>query len=172
MIEVIKEGKLLNAKKIDVECPDCGCVFRCDNIDFDGGTIGCPTCRKRISYTSTITYKKQVEAEEREAKILEIVRDRVLEDFDFRKVHKFMETVGWQWQGKVPSEDDIRKTVAWSVETAVKEKRRVSTGGIVASYEEYDGDDVLGKTAGVIVSFGLAEARGDVEIDTMEEVFV
>ena len=73
--------------------------------------------------------------------------DDIMENFDFERVHKVMDVIGWRWVfalNGIPSVEELKKTAKTLLVSACKEKTTVSTGGFKAIYEEsskWDDDD-------------------------------
>ena len=74
----------------------------------------------------------------------------VMDGFDFKKVHKAMKALNWEWylgvdqHGKanmgIPSLQTIKNKAIGLLSEAYEEKTQVSTGGFWA---EYDGETLL-----------------------------
>lgn len=66
------------------------------------------------------------------------VVELIMQSFDFHKVHKAMESLGWRWaltgdRGlDVPTVDDLRETARDLLER-VRSGERISTGGFEAT---------------------------------------
>lgn len=70
----------------------------------------------------------------------------IMRNFDFNKVHRVMQTLGWHWitynKGQeVPSIDIIKKEAKRLLVDAVTEKETIATGGFRATYEKGTEED-------------------------------
>ena len=70
----------------------------------------------------------------------------IMRNFDFPKVHRVMQTLGWHWitynKGQeVPSIDIIKKEAKRLLVDAVTEKETIATGGFRATYEKGTEED-------------------------------
>lgn len=73
--------------------------------------------------------------------------DNILDDFDFEKIHKVMEALGWVWEpigSRVPTIAQLRKAArarlrdATSADPSYKDSVRiVSSGGFKATFEVF-----------------------------------
>lgn len=73
--------------------------------------------------------------------------EEILENFDFRKVHKAMKTLNWTWGSRpnaaVPSKKLLKEKARWLLEYAVREAKskgsafEIATRGFVAG-GQYD----------------------------------
>ena len=52
----------------------------------------------------------------------QLMRDEILEHFDFQKCHKTMKLLGWTWgfDNRVPQIEDLKKTAVHLMESAAK----------------------------------------------------
>ena len=65
--------------------------------------------------------------------------DDIMDNFDFHKVHRVMEFMNWQWRGEgVPSVSEMRKEARRLLLSSMKDSGQASTGGFLATYEEYE----------------------------------
>lgn len=65
--------------------------------------------------------------------------DEIMDNFDFEKVAKVMETLGWRWVSsetdlQIPDVSEIRKQARRLLTTALKEKTCIATGGLKVTY--------------------------------------
>lgn len=91
-------------------------------------------------------------------KPLSVHQDTIMDEFDFEKVHKVMEFLGWEWFGAesgVPTTGEMRRCVrdlmfrAYEYATKSGRDHYITTGGFCVSYD--NGGDAFE------VSFKLAE---------------
>jgi hypothetical protein len=62
-----------------------------------------------------------------------------MDNFDFHKVHRVMEFMNWQWSGEVvPSVSEMRKEVRRLLLESMKGRDQVSSGGFLATYQEWE----------------------------------
>jgi hypothetical protein len=65
--------------------------------------------------------------------------DEIMDNFDFEKVAKVMEVLGWKWVNsetdlKIPDVSELRKQARRLLTTALKENTGVATGGFKVTY--------------------------------------
>lgn len=62
----------------------------------------------------------------------------VMDEFDFHKVQKIMETLDWKWALedalRVPTESEVRKFARRLLEDAIKRNSTMASGGFKAKY--------------------------------------
>ena len=84
--------------------------------------------------------------------------DDIMNRFDFSKVHRVMEMLGWKWAYSkgVPTIDEIRAEAKRLLVDAVTERTNIATGGFRAVYEDAmdDNDPYIG------LEFILEECEG------------
>jgi hypothetical protein len=64
---------------------------------------------------------------------------KIMKHFDFKRVHKTMEALEWEWVFVgVPSLEEIKKFAKELLIRSVSEKITISTGGFTSKYDEKD----------------------------------
>ena len=67
--------------------------------------------------------------------------DKIMDWFDFSKVHQTMVSLEWKWvsaEDGVPTEPEIRETARRLMEDAIKDKISIATGGFRVHYDKKD----------------------------------
>ena len=67
--------------------------------------------------------------------------DKIMDWFDFTKVHRTMVALEWKWvsaEDGIPTEPEIRETARRLMEDAIKDKISIATGGFRVHYDKKD----------------------------------
>ena len=67
--------------------------------------------------------------------------DKIMDWFDFSKVHQTMVALNWKWvsaEDGIPTEPEIRETARRLMEDAIKDKISIATGGFRVHYDKKD----------------------------------
>lgn len=173
-IQIIKDGEEIERKDVYVVCPKCKCEFTCCNTDFEHGEIKCPNCANNIRYTETKTYTDETHYMKNLPKLKTAIKQEILENMDFDKIHDHMESVGWKWAGAkngVPTTDEIKNMLVKLIDDAIDKKTTIATGGFKVQYREYEEDGDEPHTIGVDVLFYIEDIYADVNVDSGELVY-